>query len=83
MCGRANGYEEFPYVTTQGARDTERVARPATGGRRGQRPAIEQGGLLDLLRKALTERALDGEMDHHLAGEHQLYRLTPSWVLVG
>ncbi|GAB7555168.1 hypothetical protein NRB_46830 [Novosphingobium sp. 11B] len=31
--------------------------------------AFEQGGLLDSLKKALTERALNAEMDHHLAGE--------------
>jgi putative transposase len=28
-----------------------------------------QGGLLDSLKKALTERALNAEMDHHLAGD--------------
>ncbi|MGL5116770.1 MAG: IS256 family transposase [Beijerinckiaceae bacterium] len=31
--------------------------------------AFDQGGLLDALKKALTERALNAEMDHHLAGE--------------
>src|SRR3712207_298797 len=31
--------------------------------------AFDQGGLLDELKKALTERALNAEMDHHLAGE--------------
>lgn len=31
--------------------------------------AFDQGGLLDQLKKALTERALNAEMDHHLAGE--------------
>ena len=30
--------------------------------------AFNQGGLLDSLKKALTERALNAEMDHHLAG---------------
>lgn len=29
--------------------------------------AFEQGGLLDTLKKALTERALNAEMDHHPA----------------
>nr|WP_282432725.1 IS256 family transposase [Sphingomonas populi] len=33
------------------------------------RAAFDQGGLLDSLKKALTERALNAEMDHHLAGE--------------
>jgi putative transposase len=31
--------------------------------------AFAQGGLLDSLKKALTERALNAEMDHHLAGD--------------
>lgn len=31
--------------------------------------AFEQGGLLDSLKKALTERALNTQMDHHLAGD--------------
>ena len=33
------------------------------------RTAFDQGGLLDSLKKALSERALNAEMDHHLAGE--------------
>jgi len=32
--------------------------------------AFEQGGLVDALKKALTERALNAEMDHHLAGDN-------------
>lgn len=31
--------------------------------------ALAQDGLLDALKKALAERALNAEMDHHLAGE--------------
>ena len=31
--------------------------------------AFEAGGLLDELKKALAERALNAEMDHHLAGD--------------
>jgi putative transposase len=31
--------------------------------------AFDQGGLLDHLKKALAERALNAEMDHHLAGD--------------
>ena len=31
--------------------------------------AFDQGGPLDQLKKALAERALNAEMDHHLAGE--------------
>ncbi len=30
--------------------------------------AFDQNGLLDQLKKALTERALKAELDHHLAG---------------
>lgn len=30
---------------------------------------LDQGGLLDSLKKALTERVLNAEMNHHLAGE--------------
>jgi putative transposase len=33
------------------------------------RSAFDQGGLLDELKKAFAERALNAEMDHHLAGE--------------
>jgi len=35
------------------------------------RAAFEQGGLFDALKKALAERALNAEMDHHLAGEDE------------
>ena len=31
--------------------------------------AFDADGLLDDLKKALAERALNAEMDHHLAGE--------------
>src|SRR3954454_5843978 len=33
------------------------------------RAALDPGGLLDGLKKALAERALNAEMDHHLGGE--------------
>ena len=33
------------------------------------RTAFDQGGLLDELKKAFAERALNAEMDHHLAGQ--------------
>ena len=33
--------------------------------------AFDAGGLLDDLKKALAERVLNAEMDHHLAGEEQ------------
>jgi len=33
------------------------------------RAALAEGGLLDGLKKALAERALNAEMDHHLAGD--------------
>ena len=33
--------------------------------------ALQQGGLLDSLKKALAERALNAEMDHHLGQDEQ------------
>ena len=33
--------------------------------------ALDQGGLLDSLKKALAERALNAEMDHHLGHDEQ------------
>lgn len=33
--------------------------------------AFDQGGLFDALKKALSERALNAEMDHHLASDEQ------------
>jgi hypothetical protein len=33
--------------------------------------ALQQGGLLDSLKKALAERALNAEMDHHLGRDEQ------------
>jgi len=35
------------------------------------RTALEPNGLLDDLKKALAERVLNAEMDHHLAGEER------------
>jgi hypothetical protein len=34
--------------------------------------ALDKGGLLDSLKKALAERALNAEMDHHLGGDEQV-----------
>jgi putative transposase len=34
--------------------------------------ALDQGGLLDSLKKALTERALNAEMDYHLGSDDQV-----------
>src|SRR3990167_3709866 len=39
--------------------------------------AFEQGGLLDSLKKALTERALNAEMDHHLDASKNPWRSAP------
>jgi hypothetical protein len=33
--------------------------------------AFDPNGLLDSLKKALTERALNAEMDHHLSGDEE------------
>lgn len=37
----------------------------------GAAEALGRGGLLDALKKALAERALNAEMDHHLGGDAQ------------
>ena len=34
--------------------------------------ALDQGGLLDSLKKALAERALNAAMDHHLGHDEQV-----------
>ena len=43
------------------------------------RSAFDQGGLLDELKKALAERALNAEMDHHLAGDGGVGNSRRSW----
>jgi putative transposase len=45
------------------------------------RTAFDQGGLLDELKKAFAERALNAEMDHHLAG--RLGRATAATAMAG
>ena len=37
---------------------------------------FDPNGLIDELKKALAERVLNAEMDHHLAGEEPVNRLT-------
>lgn len=45
----------------------ERLDQLLVGGAASE--AFEQGGLLDSLKRALTQRALNAEMDYHLAGD--------------
>ena len=69
--GGNNGKEGAPpYVTTQRADDTDELLDQLLAGG-ADSAAFEQGGLLDSLKKALTERALNAEMDHHLGQEDQ------------
>ena len=67
--GGHNGYEEFPLCHDAKNRRyrTSLLDQLLAGG--AASAAFEQGGLLDSLKKALTERALNAEMDHHLAGD--------------
>lgn len=62
------GKRESQYASTQGTRDPQRASLPTAGGRRRQ-CCVQSSGLLDSLKKALTERGLNAEMDYHLAGE--------------
>jgi len=58
--------ESFSDGPTERADDTGRDPRPVAGWSRSV-DGVDAGGLLDVLKKALTERALNAEMDHHLA----------------
>src|SRR3954470_18016552 len=70
------GAKELTHAATQRTPYFRRRPRSAAGRRRSEnrpRPspgqALEPNGLLDDLKKALAERVLNAEMDHHLAGE--------------
>ena len=58
-------------MTTQRADDPGRVTG-STIGMIGCSFCAGSGGLLDSLKKALAERALNAEMDHHLGGDEQV-----------
>ena len=62
------GKKEFPHGPTQSASDPDDMLDQLLSGADAS-TAFDQGGLLDQLKKALAERALNAEMDHHLAGE--------------
>jgi putative transposase len=65
------GAKEPRHAATQRTEDPRRPPRPALGRRRpegGVRP--ERPARRDELKKALAERALNAEMDHHLAGDN-------------
>lgn len=62
------GRKESHYVPTQRAFEPNELLDQLLAGGAAS-AAFEQGGLLDSLKKALTERALNAEMDHHLAGD--------------
>src|SRR5690606_7091253 len=62
------GKQGVPYISTQRAcNPKELLDALLTGG--AASAGFKQGGLLDAPKKALTERALNAEMDHHLAGD--------------
>jgi len=62
------GAKEPNDAAPQRASHTRRCPRPAAGRRR-PKTVFNRNGLLDDLKKALAERVLNAEMDHHLAGE--------------
>ena len=62
------GRKEILYGAAQGAAYPGRGARPAAGWRC-PKTAFNTNGLLDGLKKALAERALNTELDHHPAAE--------------
>lgn len=64
------GEKESYYASTQRACHPVRVTGSRSGGK-GAASALDQGGLLDALNKALGERVLNVEMDHHLDAEAQ------------
>lgn len=62
------GEKESHYVATQGAGDPAKLLdQLLVGG--DAAAALDERGLLDALKKALAERALNAEMDHHLGSE--------------
>jgi transposase-like protein len=63
------GAKEPRDATTQRPEDPGRHSGPAAGRGRSEE-AFDPNGLLDELKEALAERALNAEMDHHLAGEN-------------
>ena len=60
------GKKEIPHGTTQRACDPDALLDQLLAGG-DAKTAFDQDGLLDELKKALAERALNAEMDHHLA----------------
>lgn len=57
--------KKLAYDTAQSPGSTGRPSRLAGTD---ARAALDPGGLLDGLKKALAERASNAEMDHHLGG---------------
>jgi putative transposase len=61
------GRRESPHCPTQGAADPDAVLDELLAGA-DPKTVFDAGGLLDALKKALSERALNAERDHHLDG---------------
>src|SRR5580692_9230027 len=69
VCGLGTmGREELSHGPTQGSQDPDAILDQLLGGA-DPKTAFDPNGLLDDLKKALAERALNAEMDHHLSGE--------------
>ena len=64
------GKKESHHVPTQGAAIPADLLDQLLAGTDAA-TTLDQGGLLDSLKKALTERALNAEMDHHLGHDDQ------------
>ena len=62
------GRKEPPHGTTQIPIIADELLDQLLAGRDPQ-SALGRAGLIDELKRALTERALNAEMDHHLDGE--------------
>ena len=62
------GTKETSHGTTQTTRDPGALLDQLLAGA-DPKTAFDPNGLLDDLKKALAERVLNAEMDHHLAGE--------------
>ena len=60
------GAKELTHGPTQGTEDSDAVLAQLLAGA-DPKTAFDPSGLLDELKKALAERTLNAEIDHHLA----------------
>lgn len=69
VCGEA-GNKEPQYITTKSLSIPKELLDQLLAGTN-PAAALNQGGLLNSLKKAFAERALSAEMDHHLGHDDQ------------